>query len=242
MTNAVLSPLEQRIGRKLTAAEHHVAVEQIDQLLNHAKDDLEAAIRSEQARLARQLAVHGNGALQVTVRMRQILRRLQQSGRNHGQRELHSMGYQIRRHAAGDTPGPGSAGDFDDTLQARLRKLTVKINEDALGGDITTVAVTAIERAVIKVLGARSIAADLVSPVFISGLAQTFEQHADAVEAWQYTGVLDQGQCDPCASQEGEIFATLAALFAVLPAFGPNPDCLGGDRCRCRAVPVPPAA
>jgi hypothetical protein len=36
------------------------------------------------------------------------------------------------------------------------------------------------------------------------------------------------------------VYDTLDALFEVLPDFGPNPDCLGGDRCRCRAVPMPP--
>lgn len=89
-------------------------------------------------------------------------------------------------------------------------------------------------------LGARSIAADLVAAAFTSRLAQTFEQHKDLVEAWQDTAVLDAGLGDPCAEHDGEIYTSLDDLFEVLPDFGQNPDCCGGDRCRCRALPVPP--
>jgi hypothetical protein len=156
------------------------------------------------------------------------------------------MGHLPRRrraHAVGDeTPKPRTRplDDYVATLRARLNSLTIKIEHEALGADLSTLATGAIERAVGKVLGARSIAADLVAPTFASGLQQTFEQHLDLVDAWQYTAVNDAGSCDECAPLDGEVYDTLDALFEVLPDFGPNPDCLGGDRCRCRAVPMPP--
>lgn len=227
--------VELRVGRKLTAAEEHIDVEAIDTLLNQAKDQLEQAIRDEQRRAARAVARGGNARLEVTDSMLRILRRLREQGRRHARAELESMGYPVtdRRRLASDD-------EIEGTLRARLGSLTAKIERQALGGDLSTVATAAIQKSVLDVLGARGIAADLVSPTFVSGLADTFEQHLDAVEAWQYTAINDAGLCDQCAPYDGVIFDTLDDLFEVLPDFGPNPACLGGTRCRCRAVPVPP--
>lgn len=228
--------LEQRIGRKLTAAEEHIAVEAIDGLLNDAKDELERLIVAEQRRLARAIADGHTGRMNVTDQMLRALRALRAAGREHALAELVSMGYPVssaRRHA--------TDGELDGQLRARLGQLTIKVQREAVGLDLGQLSADAIQRSLEKVLGARSIAADLVSPVFVSGLADTFEQHADVVAAWQYTAVNDSGLCEQCAPWDGEIFDTLDALFDVLPNFGPNPDCDGGDRCRCRAVPVPPA-
>jgi hypothetical protein len=173
--------------------------------------------------------------LEITARMVAILRDLRAHGRAHALNELASMGYpaaSTRRFATDD--------ELEGRLRARLGQLTVKVQTAAVGLDLGDLSQDAIERALGRILGGRSIAADLVSPTFVSGLADTFEQHADLVQAWQYTAVNDAGLCDVCAPLDGEIYTSLDDLFAVLPNFGPNPDCLGGDRCRCRAVPVPP--
>ena len=44
----------------------------------------------------------------------------------------------------------------------------------------------------------------------------------------EYSALLDQNVCEPCASQDGQEAATEAELQPV-----PNPECLGGDWCRC---------
>jgi hypothetical protein len=207
-----LSPLERRVGRQLTAAEQHIDVLAIDELLNGAKDQLEQAILDEQRRYARAKARGRAARMEVTDAMRRVISNLREAGRTHGAQELRSMGYPVapptRRYAAGD--------DLEATLRARLATLTVKIEHQALGADISTVAATAVERAAMRILGGRGIAADLVSPAFIGGLAQTFEQHADIVERWQYTAVNDAGLCSLCAPHDGAIYDTLEALFAVL--------------------------
>jgi hypothetical protein len=235
-----LTRLEQRIGRRLTAAERHMQVEQIDDLLNMAKGLLEQAIRVEQERLATHVADYGGGGrLEVTARMRSIIQTLRQHGLAHAANELHSMGYPVKPQPYRRFAAPGE-DELVGRLRARLGQLTVKVQLAAVGLDLGELAVDAIEKALMKVLGARAIAADLVAPAFTGGLAQTFEQHADLVEKWQYTAVLDAGLCDPCAGHDGEIYDTLDELFAILPDFGQNPDCDGGTRCRCRALPVPP--
>jgi hypothetical protein len=101
VTVTAWSPLEQRIGRQLTAAEHHIAVEQIDELLNQAKDLLDAEIRREQARLATHIAeTGGGGRMNVTPRMLALVRGLQAHGRAHAANELHSMGYPVKAQTA----------------------------------------------------------------------------------------------------------------------------------------------
>lgn len=227
--------ISRRLGRPLTAAERHVDAIRIHDTLEHAKTELEQAIRAEQRHVARLIADGHRPALQVTDRMRNVLTRLRAEGQQHARAELASMGYPVRdqrNFAAGD--------DAEANLRARLAGLTVKIGRDALGGDITDLSHGAIARAVERVLGARGIAADLVSPVFIAGLGDVFEQHQDLVEAWQYTAVNDAAVCEECAPHDGEVYESWDAIQEVLPDGGPNPDCLGGGRCRCRAVPVPP--
>ena len=231
-----LTLLEQRIGRQLTAAEKHIDVEAIDQLLNQAKDLLDAEIQREQARVVKLVAQGHTGRLDVTHRMILILRGLRDHGQAHAANELASMGYQTGRRSL-QAP---SEDELLGRLRARLRQQTVKVQQAAVGLDISELAAVAVEAALMKVLGARSIAADLVAPAFDAGLAQTFEQHQDLVEQWQYTAVLDAGLCAPCEELDGTIYDTLEALLEVLPDFGGNPDCLGGTRCRCRAVPMPP--
>lgn len=236
-----LTLLEQRVGRKLTAAERHIDVEGIDRLLNDAKDLLDAEIQREQLRVVKLVAAGHTGhtgRLDVTHRMILILRGLRDHGQAHAANELASMGYHTSPHRrAFQAP---SEDELLGRLRARLRQHTVKIQQAAIGIDISELAAAAVEDALMKVLGARSIAADLVAPAFDAGLSQTFEQHADLVEAWQYTAVLDSGLCAPCAELDGSVYDTLEALFEVLPDFGGNPDCDGGTRCRCRAVPMPP--
>ena len=88
--------------------------------------------------------------------------------------------------------------------------------------------------------GGRDIASRVVSRALMRGFQDRWENlGADVVAGWEYTAVLDGGTCDECEPLDGEVYATVDELYVVLPGFGPNPLCLGGGRCRCRAVPVP---
>jgi len=96
----------------------------------------------------------------------------------------------------------------------------------------------ALAKALIEVLGARTIAAGVVSTALFTGMGQTFEENADVVGGFAYSSVLDGGTCDVCESLDGTEYASWADVQTDLPNGGPNPECLGGDRCRCRAVPM----
>lgn len=53
---------------------------------------------------------------------------------------------------------------------------------------------------------------------------------------WEYVASPDA--CDRCIELHGTRFASLAEVYAVLPNFGPNPDCRKGSACGCTALPI----
>ena len=63
---------------------------------------------------------------------------------------------------------------------------------------------------------------------FADGRADGYEEHADEIAAAIYSALLDMSTCENCAAADGQEGATPADIIDV-----PNPDCDGGDRCRC---------
>lgn len=58
---------------------------------------------------------------------------------------------------------------------------------------------------------------------------------AGMVEEWEYIAAVDA--CEMCTRLNGKRFRGLAELYEVLPDVGPNPKCLNGSACGCRALP-----
>src|SRR4051812_13882161 len=99
-----LSPLEVRVGRRLTAAEQHIDVEAIDQRLNDTVDELDQLITAEQHRFAHQIATGSHARMTVTTEMLMSVGRLVSYGRTEAARELRSMRLLPRHHATDDPP------------------------------------------------------------------------------------------------------------------------------------------
>lgn len=89
-----------------------------------------------------------------------------------------------------------------------------------------------------RVPGAMAAAADLVSSPFDSGLNDVFLETGNLFEGWAYSAVMDKGTCEVCAEMDGTVYIGYEAALEAMPEGGPNPDCDGGDRCRCRLVPL----
>jgi hypothetical protein len=89
---------------------------------------------------------------------------------------------------------------------------------DAVQKEITAGSVTYIDRA----------ARGLATKVINIGRSDEAESRKDDWDRVEYSALLDQNVCDPCASQDGDAASNEDDLQ---PA--PNPDCLGGDLCRC---------
>ena len=240
-----LARVEQVKRRPLTDAERRVDVEAINQLLNDAKDELQAAIEREQARLARALARRGHAPrMRLTGPVYRILERLYEEGRRHARDEIARAG---ARSLVADPLRPRPAQERRHRLrrvEAVLIPLVARIDRRtkhqavvlSLGEEFRR----AIEKALLRIPGARDAASQVVSAAFDSGLAHTFEQadRSGLVTRWAVSAVLDDATCDPCEAGDGEEFDSWEEIQQVLPGGGPRVDCEGGGRCRCRAVVV----
>jgi len=237
--------IETRIGRPLRLAEQHVDVLGLTRTLDGAKDEIERAIRAEQKRaIARALRDGGRIRLTVTRPILEPLEKLWRHGRREAAAELQRAGYTVPRvyaqpeHAHGKVP---ELADLEAKLLKKINGLSVTVESQrvtlAMAADGPVGA--ALASALLDVLGARSIAAGAVSTAMFGGMGATFEENQDLIGQWEYSSVLDGGTCDVCAPLDGTTYESWDAIQDVLPDGGPNPDCEGGDRCRCRAVPAP---
>lgn len=77
------------------------------------------------------------------------------------------------------------------------------------------------------------IAGSSVNAAISKGRSDEIAANADKADHYEYSAILDANTCGPCGDADGET----ADDEADLPA-APNPDCDGGDRCRCIHVLV----
>ncbi|MEN6601774.1 MAG: DUF935 family protein [Bryobacteraceae bacterium] len=63
---------------------------------------------------------------------------------------------------------------------------------------------------------------------FADGRSEGYEAHKDEISNVYYSALLDMNTCEACAAADGQSGRTPDEIPAV-----PNPDCEGGDKCRC---------
>jgi hypothetical protein len=231
--------VELAIGRELREAERAIDVIGIDSALNKAKDDLEAAIEKEKRRVVRAIMAGRVARLRPTSEMAAVLRRLHRLGKREAALELDRLGYPRRALAVEPLDFDEELGPLAARLRTLLGSISARVHNEVLEVGLSDVAASAVLRAALRVPGARDAASRIISSAFTNGLTATFETYSEIVSCWEYSAVLDAGVCERCRQWDGERFYSLATLYAVLPDFGPNPECLGDGRCRCRAVPCP---
>lgn len=73
-----------------------------------------------------------------------------------------------------------------------------------------------------------SVAAKGANEAFADGRAEGYADYADEISEVQYSALLDWNTCESCSAADGQTGRTPDDITAV-----PNPDCDGGDRCRC---------
>lgn len=88
----------------------------------------------------------------------------------------------------------------------------------AIQGEVEAGSVSYIDRA----------ATGLANRVISIGRGDEARDRSDEWDRVEYSAILDQNVCSPCAAEDGQ---TAQNEDDLQPA--PNPDCLGGDWCRC---------
>lgn len=107
---------------------------------------------------------------------------------------------------------------IDATTRYSLLGLRGQDLIDAVQKEITGGTVTYIDRA----------SRGLANKVINIGRSDEAERRSDEWDRVEYSALLDANVCDPCAGEDGTTGQTEDDLE---PA--PNPECLGGDLCRC---------
>lgn len=117
-------------------------------------------------------------------------------------------------------------------VQSRITAAATRFNllgltgselETAIQNEITAGSVTYIDRA----------ATGLANRVISIGRSDEAERRRDEWGRVEYSALLDQNVCGPCASEDGQEADNEADLTPT-----PNPECEGGDWCRCFHVYV----
>lgn len=235
----------RRFRRELTAAERHLDIVADTAALDAAKDALEQEIRRETLREARRVLRGGRPRVRLTVtpRMVAILDKLHDAGVKAATREAKSLGIDLGRSFA--APGSGHERAIANlvgllsNLGSRMSTRAMTIAGRGVAGEVSDVRQT-MHDAIADMAGGRDAASQVVSMTFASGLDDVFSANEDAFGGWQYSAVMDGGTCESCSQLDGEVYPTWEAISEVLPNGGPNPECDGGDRCRCRPVGLPP--
>jgi phage gp29-like protein len=125
-------------------------------------------------------------------------------------------------------------GEFQNDLQSRAAN--VALDWRRRPGDLTT---GEIIRKVDEELDGQSdkwidgVASKGTNEAFADGRADGYEQHAEEIASVIYSALLDVNTCENCAAADGEEGATPDDITDA-----PNPDCDGGDKCRCVHVYV----
>lgn len=100
----------------------------------------------------------------------------------------------------------------------RLLGLTGDDLDKAIEDEIRAGSVSYIDRA----------ATGVSNKVLALGRTAEADDRKDEWDRVEYSALLDQNVCEPCASEDGKTAASEDDL-----ADTPNPDCAGGDWCRC---------
>lgn len=78
-----------------------------------------------------------------------------------------------------------------------------------------------------------NVAAKGANEAFADGRRDGYDKYADEISSVQYSALLDSNTCDNCSDADGQQGDTPDDIPDV-----PNPDCDGGDKCRCVHVYV----
>lgn len=122
--------------------------------------------------------------------------------------------------------------DFLTQLQSRAARVVSGLRRDGLReGELLTKAGQLLDDQPDGWID--GLASEGANSAFASGRQAGYEQNKDAIGSVQYSALLDPNTCDACESADGEDGETPDDITAV-----PNPDCGGGDKCRCVHVYV----
>lgn len=263
-----ITPAGRRLPRALRDAEKVLDIDGILDIYDQARDLLGETLEAWRRKAARAV-VQRLPVPPPPRRALLVLLALREAGRRQAAGELHRLGLPLRgvRGMVGeglfgepgadealmqlmilqDAPGiapPPELERYWVRLTARLNDVEFEFRRGLPTGGVDAIAGSTNaqiqERLLNEVPGLADAVTNLISGPFQVGVDDVFSVHADLFGGFEYSAILDAATCDVCRPLDGTRYATVEAMYAVLPGFGPNPACRGGWRCRCRGIPLPP--
>jgi hypothetical protein len=233
-----IAACEERLRRPLSLAEQRVDLLALDEALKYGKSRLYIEIEHEKRRAIEDYVASGViPSMRYTAQMDDLLSALFAFGQKQAAEELRAMGVPVR--AAYAVNESAKIDQARRRLLALFGKMELRIADEthaAMDADMVGAAlIDAVERAV---PGALDAAGSVISTALYGGFGNVFDDHADLIARWEYSAVMDGATCDACAELDGSTYDSWDAIQEVLPDGGPNPECYGEGRCRCRAVPA----
>jgi len=240
-------------------AEQHLALDEIVSGLDKGRDDAAAALRAARPRVQAEVVhklVDSNAASahRVTVapdeklraEMRKVLGGVHEFGRGQVERER-------ARQLSGKPPGDaatvrmsdrsgdplglyadGVVSEFTNNVQQRATNVALDYLKKP--GDMT-------KGEIIQAIGddlddqsdgwIDNLASEGSNEAFAQGREAGYQQYKDEIASVVYSALLDINTCGQCADADGQEGDTPGDIPDV-----PNPDCDGGDKCRCVHVYV----
>jgi len=122
----------------------------------------------------------------------------------------------------------GVVSEFTNNLQARATNVVLDLRRQ----DGKTAGQTIVDAG--ETLDDQSggwidnVAAKGANEAFAFGRQDGYDKYADEISSVQYSALLDANTCDQCSDADGQSGDTPDDIPDV-----PNPDCDGGDKCRC---------
>jgi phage gp29-like protein len=244
------------LRREPRGAEKHLALHDIIGALDTGRDDVAAALRRARPRVQAEAIHHLVDKpvrtmhrvllapdAQLTSQVDSILRGVSAFGRSQVGKERASQlagrapsdAAKIRMADKSDQVGlyaDGVVSKFTNQVTARAASAAVDAKRHA--GDKP-------KGQVIQELGATldaqsdkwidSVASEGANGAFADGRQAGYEDYKDEIGSVIYSALLDPNTCGPCADADGQEGKTPDDIPDV-----PNPDCDGGDKCRCVQV------
>jgi hypothetical protein len=128
------------------------------------------------------------------------------------------------------------AGSFAGTLLTSMGLAAVRAASNARNADLTKDAERRMVEDAVRNLSVPRQLADLsgvVTQAFTNGRNEQADTMRDEISTAYYSAIMDQNTCDACAPFDGQQHDPGDESYVT-----PNPNCLGGDRCRCVTIYV----
>lgn len=230
-----------RWGRELRAWEMYMSLEEIDTAVTQARDRFQEAAGAEARAVAGAYAVAAlagknkpKPGKELVAAIDAELQRLYRTGRS-------TVADELDRQRSKPAASPMVVADAEaqrrlkrraqlaaDSVEARIWQASSRSILQR-GGDLPAAQAAAEAEAVAALKAEANLHA---SAALNEGRSDQADDQSDEIAGSRYTSILDTNRCAPCSNADDDVLRPLndPVRLARKP---PNPQCEGGDRCRC---------